>query len=63
MTTVGFGDFTARANLGHPLAVIEALLAQFYLVTVSAARPQILGAGLRSCRRPDSLRAATWFSG
>jgi hypothetical protein len=37
MTTVGYGDFTARANLGHTLAVTEALLGQIYLVTVVAA--------------------------
>src|SRR5450755_2489956 len=37
MTTVGYGDFTARSNLGHTLAVTEALLGQIYLVTVVAA--------------------------
>ena len=37
MTTVGYGDFTARSNLGHTLAVSEALLGQIYLVTVVAA--------------------------
>jgi hypothetical protein len=37
MTTVGYGDFTARANLGHTMAVTEALLGQIYLVTVVAA--------------------------
>jgi len=37
LTTVGYGDFTARTNLGHTLAVIEALLGQIYLVTVVAA--------------------------
>ena len=37
MTTVGYGDFTARTNLGHTLAVTEALLGQIYLVTVVAA--------------------------
>jgi hypothetical protein len=37
MTTVGYGDYTARTNLGHPLAVTEALLGQIYLVTVVAA--------------------------
>ena len=34
LTTVGYGDFTARTNLGHTLAVSEALLGQIYLVTV-----------------------------
>jgi Kef-type K+ transport system membrane component KefB len=37
MTTVGYGDFTARTNLGHTLSVNEALLGQIYLVTVVAA--------------------------
>jgi Ion channel len=37
MTTVGYGDFTARTNFGHTLAVTEALLGQIYLVTVVAA--------------------------
>jgi Ion channel len=37
MTTVGYGDFTARTNLGHMLSVTEALLGQIYLVTVVAA--------------------------
>jgi hypothetical protein len=37
LTTVGYGDFTARTNLGHTLAVSEALLGQVYLVTVVAA--------------------------
>jgi hypothetical protein len=34
LTTVGYGDFTARSNLGHTLSVAEALLGQIYLVTV-----------------------------
>jgi hypothetical protein len=37
ITTVGYGDFTARTNLGHTLSVTEALLGQIYLVTVVAA--------------------------
>lgn len=37
ITTVGYGDYTARTNLGHMLAVSEALLGQVYLVTVVAA--------------------------
>ena len=35
-TTVGYGDFTAAADLGRALAVIEALTGQLYLVTVIA---------------------------
>lgn len=34
LTTVGYGDFTARTDLGHTLAVSEALVGQIYLVTV-----------------------------
>ncbi len=34
LTTLGYGDFTARTNLGHTLSVSEALLGQIYLVTV-----------------------------
>jgi Ion channel len=37
VTTVGYGDYTARSNLGHTLAVTEALIGQIYLVTVVAA--------------------------
>jgi hypothetical protein len=37
LTTVGYGDFTARTNLGHTFAVSEALVGQIYLVTVVAA--------------------------
>jgi hypothetical protein len=37
LTTVGYGDFTARTNFGHMLAVSEALIGQIYLVTVVAA--------------------------
>ena len=34
LTTVGYGDLTAASNVGHTLAVTEALLGQIYLVTV-----------------------------
>lgn len=34
LTTVGYGDFTARTNLGHTMSVSEALIGQVYLVTV-----------------------------
>ena len=34
LTTVGYGDFAARSNLGHTLAVFEALIGQIYLVTI-----------------------------
>ena len=34
LTTVGYGDFTARSNLGHTLTNLEMLIGQIYLVTV-----------------------------
>ncbi len=34
LCTVGYGDLTARSNLGHTLSVSEALIGQVYLVTV-----------------------------
>jgi hypothetical protein len=36
LTTVGYGDFTARGDLGRALAVLEAVGGQLYLVTVIA---------------------------
>lgn len=36
LPTVGYGDLTAGTNLGHTLAVSEALFGQVYLVTVVA---------------------------
>ena len=36
LCTVGYGDYTAASNLGHTLAISEALLGQLYLVTVVA---------------------------
>jgi hypothetical protein len=50
LTTVGYGDLTARTNLGHTLAVIEALIGQIYLVTVVAT---IVG-NVGSRRRPTA---------
>jgi Ion channel len=49
LTTVGYGDLTARTNLGHTLAVSEALLGQIYLVTVVS----VLVANLGRRRSPD----------
>ncbi|HWG09529.1 MAG TPA: potassium channel family protein [Solirubrobacteraceae bacterium] len=49
LTTVGFGDFTARSNLGHTLAVSEALIGQIYLVTVVS----LLVANLGRHRQPQ----------
>jgi hypothetical protein len=43
LTTVGYGDLTAGTNLGHTLAVGEALVGQIYLVTVVAVLVANLG--------------------
>jgi hypothetical protein len=51
MTTVGYGDFTARTNLGHTMAVTEALLGQIYLVTIVAA---IVSRVVPRGRKPNS---------
>jgi hypothetical protein len=45
LATVGYGDYTASGNLGHALAVIEALIGQLYLVTVVAVVVTRLGRG------------------
>jgi hypothetical protein len=37
LATVGYGDYTARTNLGHTLSITEALIGQIYLVTIVAA--------------------------
>jgi ion channel len=36
LATLGYGDYTPAGNLGHALAIFEALLGQLYLVTVVA---------------------------
>ena len=36
LATLGYGDYTPAGNLGHTMAIIEALLGQLYLVTVVA---------------------------
>jgi len=36
LTTVGYGDLTVAGGIGRPVAVIEAMLGQVYLVTVVA---------------------------
>ncbi len=43
LSTLGYGDLTARSNLGHTLSVTEALLGQLYLVTVVALIVSNLG--------------------
>jgi len=36
LATLGYGDYTPAGELGHTLAVLEALIGQLYLVTVLA---------------------------
>jgi Ion channel len=43
LATVGYGDFVARTDLGHTLAVLEALIGQIYLVTVVSVVVSNLG--------------------
>ena len=47
LTTVGYGDLTAKSNLGHTLSVTEALLGQIYLVTIVS----VIVSNLRPRRR------------
>ena len=47
LSTVGYGDLTARSNLGHTLSVSEALLGQIYLVTVVSLLVANLGRSRR----------------
>lgn len=48
LTTVGYGDFVARTDLGHTLAIIEALIGQIYLVTVVSLIVSNLGRPART---------------
>lgn len=50
LTTVGYGDLTAKTNLGHTLSVTEALLGQIYLVTIVS----VIVSNLRPRRRERS---------
>jgi hypothetical protein len=43
LATLGYGDYTPASNVGHALAVLEALLGQVYLVTVVAVVVTRLG--------------------
>jgi Ion channel len=43
LTTVGYGDYIAAGNLGHTLAVSEALVGQIYLVTIVSLLVSNLG--------------------
>ncbi len=50
LTTVGYGDLTAKTNLGHTLSVTEALIGQIYLVTVVS----VIVSNLRPRRRGNA---------
>jgi hypothetical protein len=43
LATLGYGDYTPASNLGHTLAVLEAVIGQLYLVTVVAVVVTRLG--------------------
>ena len=43
LATLGYGDYTTASDLGHTIAVIEALMGQLYLVTVIAVLVSRLG--------------------
>jgi hypothetical protein len=45
LATLGYGDYTPAGELGHTLAVLEALTGQLYLVTVLALLVSQLRAG------------------
>jgi hypothetical protein len=51
LTTVGYGDLTTTHNVARMLAITEALLGQFYLVTVIAVL--VSRAGTRRGNSPD----------
>jgi Ion channel len=53
LATLGYGDYTPAANLGHALAVLEALLGQLYLVTVVAVIVTRLGRPTAHLRRRE----------
>jgi hypothetical protein len=50
LLTVGYGDFVARTDTGHTLAIFEALMGQIYLVTVVSLIVSNLGAPPRHPR-------------
>jgi len=52
LATVGYGDLTARSNVGHTLSVSEALVGQIYLVTIVSLIVANLGRR-REPRQPE----------
>jgi hypothetical protein len=59
LTTVGYGDLTARSDLGHTIAVTEALIGQIYLVTVVALLVSGLGRRATSSGSDDAAGVQT----
>jgi hypothetical protein len=53
LATLGYGDYTPAGNLGHALAVLEALIGQLYLVTVVAVVVTRLGRPGRRMLQPE----------
>jgi hypothetical protein len=53
LATVGYGDFVARTDTGHTLAVFEALIGQIYLVTIVSLIVSNLGRPARRSRLSD----------
>ncbi len=55
LATLGYGDYTPAGNLGHALAVLEALIGQLYLVTVVAVVvTRLAGPGRALIRKKES---------
>jgi hypothetical protein len=53
ITTTGYGDLTARADLGRMVAVTEAITGQLYLISVVAIVVQGLAQRRRAGKRDD----------
>ena len=53
LTTLGYGDLTARADLGRMIAICEALFGQLYLVSVVAILVGSFGRGRRGTEGVD----------
>jgi hypothetical protein len=55
LTTLGYGDLTARLSLGRMLSITEALFGQLYLVSVVAVLVSNLGRERRSAGEIEEL--------
>jgi hypothetical protein len=53
LATVAYGDYTPAGDVGHTLAIVEALLGQLYLVTAVAVIVGRLNRD-RPARDPDA---------